>query len=346
VNPQRARRGIEGFPDLYAEIKGRSGSVREDGADSAPPCWHDEAVVRFFQRMGLVPRKWTPKRAALRICIAAGEAAQAHGGSLEEVYGVLHGFVSGEEGVCIETPRCALCSFRDRCRHAGRSPRMKDLPPGDRPRDRLAAQGAESLSDAELISLVIRDGTARESALELAQKVLARFGELRRVAEASVTELCTVPGIGPVKAAQMKATLEIGRRLGEERLTPGVRLQSSADVHNHFRERFRGLKKEVFTLVMLDQRHRVIRTEPISEGSLTQSVVHPREVFKPAISESAAAVIFVHNHPSGDPTPSGQDRDLTTRLVKAGELLGISVLDHVVIGSERFVSFREMGWIG
>lgn len=311
------------------------------------PEWHDAAIVRFFTRLGAIPQSWSPQRAALRIVIAAGESASARGETLSQVFATLRAFVAeGQPGaVCVDIPRCADCPLGAGCRWVRRRPGLKDMPPGQRPRDRLLAMGAESLSDAELVSLLLRDGTARDSALELAQTLISRFGGFRRLAERSLAELRSVPGIGLVKAAQIKAAMEIARRFSSEALTPGALFASSYDVYMHFREQMRPLKKEVFTLVMLDQKHRIIGIRPISEGSLTQSIVHPREVFKPAISESAAAVIFVHNHPSGDPTPSKQDRDLTTRLTSAGELLGIHVIDHVIIGSESFSSFRELGWL-
>ena len=349
MSPGNIKRGIKGFDEIFAAVRR---SIAPDGdatllvCEEQAPQWHDARMVRFFQRLGAVPQTWTPQRAALRICIGAGDVAAADGLALEAVYAILKAFVEEEDpGYCRDAPRCAQCPLRDRCRYVSRNPSVKDLPPGERPRDRLLSAGREGLSDAELLSLILRDGTSRESALDLAKKLLARFGGFRQLAACTVSDLRSVRGIGPVKAAQLVAAFEMARRFASQKLEPGATLTSSTQVFLHFHEELRHLKKETFVLVLLDQKHRVIRTVPISEGSLTQSIVHPREVFRPAIAESAAAVIFVHNHPSGDPVPSQQDRALTRKLVQVAELVGIRVLDHVIIGDDRFLSFAEQGYL-
>ncbi len=225
--------------------------------------------------------------------------------------------------------------------------RIKDWPEEERPREKLLNNGPESLSEAELLAIVLRTGDAssRQSALDHARLLLSRFGSLRKLASASVTEICEIKGIGPVKAAQIKAVFEIARRFGRNTLRKGAPYTSSDAVFEHFREKLGDLAKEKFLVLMLDSKNRLLREMEISVGSLTASIVHPREVFSPVIRESAASIILVHNHPSGDPKPSREDIEITGRLRNAGELLGIRVLDHVIIGSEGYTSFADQGFI-
>ncbi len=226
--------------------------------------------------------------------------------------------------------------------------RIKDWPAAERPREKLLQRGAEALSDAELLALVLRTGDAASgmSALDHARLLLTRFGSLRELARATISELCLVKGIGPAKAAELQAVFQIARRFGTEVLRPGERFTSSAEVFRHYHERLRDHKREVFLALLLDGKNRVIREVQVSEGSLTASIVHPREVFAPVVRESAAAVLFIHNHPSGDPTPSREDLEITTRLREAGELMGVRVLDHIIIGSGEYVSFVDRGLLG
>lgn len=226
--------------------------------------------------------------------------------------------------------------------------RIKDWPEEERPREKLHARGAGALSDAELLALVLRTGDAAAgvSALDLARTLLSRFDSLRELGKATAAELCTVQGIGPAKAAEILAVAEIGRRCGEATLRPGDRFTSSADVFRHYDQRLRDRRKEVFLALLLDSKNRIIREVQVSEGSLTASIVHPREVFGPVVRDSAAAVLFVHNHPSGDPTPSREDLELTTRLRDAGNLMGVRVLDHVIIGCGEYVSLADRGYLG
>lgn len=165
------------------------------------------------------------------------------------------------------------------------------------------------------------------------------------LANRGLEELCQVPGIGPAKAAQLKAAIELGKRVLAAPLSTGTRVGSSLELFHHYYPRLRDLRHEVFKVVLLDAKHAIIRDATVSEGSLTLSIVHPREVFNLAVRESAAAVIFLHNHPSGDPQPSPEDRTLTARLVAAGEVLGIRVLDHLIVGDGRYVSFADQGWL-
>lgn len=224
---------------------------------------------------------------------------------------------------------------------------IREWPEEDRPREKLAAQGPAALSDAELVAILLRTGNAStgETALDQARQLLSRFGNLRRLCSASVAEICKVKGIGMAKAAQILSAGEIGRRMMSEKIESKQTIQCAAEVFQHFRETLPHRKKEVFVAMLLDTRRRVIRHEKIAEGSLDAAVVHPREAFIPAVRESAAAVIFVHNHPSGDPRPSDRDRDITFRLLEAGRVLGINVLDHVIIGEGRYYSFMEEGII-
>jgi DNA repair protein RadC len=212
----------------------------------------------------------------------------------------------------------------------------------DLPRDRLLAHGAASLADAELLALLLRTGARGRSASQLATDLLATHG-LAALAQAAPDELAHEPGVGPAKAAGVLAAMELGRRLATKPLRRGDRIGSPEDVFRHFHARLRDAQVEQFHVVLLDGRHRVMRSVLSSQGTLTASLVHPREVFRPALRDGAAAVVLVHNHPSGDPAPSPEDRELTRRLEQVGTLVGIPVLDHVIIACGGFVSLREEG---
>lgn len=212
-----------------------------------------------------------------------------------------------------------------------------------RPRERLEARGASDLADAELLALVLRSGGAGRGALELAQSLIGHAGGLRPVGDLSLPELRALPGLGPAKAASIAAALEIGRRLAAHRLEPGQRLLSPEEVYRHFFGGLRDARHECFIGVHLDARQRVLSERLVSQGTLTASLVHPREVFRSAIRESAAALVLVHNHPSGDPEPSAEDREVTDRLARAGALLGVRVVDHVIVAERGYFSFREAG---
>jgi DNA repair protein RadC len=222
---------------------------------------------------------------------------------------------------------------------------IKDWPEEDRPREKLLAKGAQALSEAELLAIILRDGNASagKSALDYARGLLNDFGGLKGLEDASPGELSAVKGVGPAKVAQIKACLEIARRVGSQKWENGQPLRSAEDVFHHFRENLGREMRELFYVVLLNNKNRKIREVKISEGSLTASLVHPREVYNPVIRESAAAVIFVHNHPSGDPAPSPEDIDITRRLKEVGDVMGVRVLDHVVIGHDRFFSFNDKG---
>ena len=193
------------------------------------------------------------------------------------------------------------------------------------------------------MAIIIRTGTRRESSLDLAQKILKEHGGLSYLARASVEELKNIRGIGPAKAAQIKAAIEIGRRLvsTDQRERPAIK--SPQDVANLLLEEMRYLDREHFNAVLLDTKNRVIAVDNISIGGLNASLVHPRELFKRAVIKSAAGIILVHNHPSGNPKPSSEDKQVTYRMVKAGEIMGIDVLDHIIIGDGVYESLKEMG---
>lgn len=220
-----------------------------------------------------------------------------------------------------------------------------DWPETERPRERLLKHGPDSLSDAQLVAILLRVGRQEASAVDVAREILQRLRGISGLVHCGLEEICMIPGIGPAKAAQLKAAIEIGRRAMAAPLSTGFRVTSSADLFTHFHPRLRNLRHEIFTTILLDAKNAIIREAVVSEGSLTHSIVHPREVFQSAIRESAASIILLHNHPSGDPMPSQEDRLLTTRLIAGGQLLGIRVLDHLVIGDGRYVSFADQGWI-
>jgi len=223
---------------------------------------------------------------------------------------------------------------------------IKDIPQEERPRERLLRYGAQVLSDAELLAVLIRTGTRSESALVLAQRILKGDGGksgLAYLIDSTIEELSNIKGIGTAKAVQLKAAVELGRRISSYSWRRQVTITSPLDVKELLMEEMRFLEKEHFKTILLNTKNQVISIEEISVGSLNSSIVHPREVFKPAIRRSSASVILVHNHPSGDPTPSKEDIEVTSRLVNAGNILGIAVLDHIIIGNNSIVSLKEQG---
>ena len=221
---------------------------------------------------------------------------------------------------------------------------MRDLPVTERPRERLLRYGADKLSGEELLAVLISRGTGGAPVRDIAHELLVRFGSVAAIADATVEELKRVPGIGTAKACQIKAAFELARRF-QESLAPDTReaLTSPEAVVKVIKPRLVERKKECFFTVLLDVRNRYIRTELVSVGSLDATIAHPREVFNPALHDHAPSIIIVHNHPSGDPTPSGEDISLTRRLREAGNVLGIKLLDHIIIAGENFYSFRSQG---
>ena len=221
---------------------------------------------------------------------------------------------------------------------------LRALAPTDRPRERLRSLGARALSAPELLALVIGPGTKGRPALTLAHDVLARAdGSLRRLGDRPVASLADVPGLGPSRAMAIHAALELGRRLAGELPGEATPLRAPRDVWRAFAPTLEDLPVEEFHVAILDAQHRLERDVCVTRGILNSSLVHPREVFREAIAERAAAIILVHNHPSGDPAPSADDRSVTEQLVAAGRLLDIPVHDHVIIGRGRYISFAEEG---
>jgi DNA repair protein RadC len=213
------------------------------------------------------------------------------------------------------------------------------------PRERIQQLGEMRLSDAECLALLLRTGRRGESAEAMAQRLLRRFGGLGGLASASVREVGTEPGVGAARAAALGGAFGLARRLLEARLRPGIAVRCGRDVAKVVRESVRGTRRENFFALLLDARHRILSLRVVSTGSLESAPVHPREVFSPAVREGAAALVLAHNHPSGDATPSAEDRAVTERLQRAGELLGIEVLDHVVVGDGQCFSFAEEAFL-
>jgi DNA repair protein RadC len=222
---------------------------------------------------------------------------------------------------------------------------IKSWPAHGRPREKLLDAGPEHLSDSELLAVVLPTGgqQAASNAIDRSRAWLARFGSLRALLGASPRALQALRGVGPARAALILAVGELARRCATQPLVRDAPLRTSAEVYRHCGARLASLRKEQFHVILLDSKNRPMKEVRISEGSLTASLVHPREVFLPVIEESAAALILVHNHPSGDPTPSAEDVAITHRLRQIGDILGVQVLDHVVIGHGRYVSFADEG---
>jgi len=228
--------------------------------------------------------------------------------------------------------------------------RIKDLPLSERPRERLAQHGAESLSNADLLAILLRTGLPGCSAVTVAEQLLTRFGRLEALARASLEELQSIRGIGLDKAIAVKAAFTLAQRMAREMTAESPLLDTPERVAELLREENRLYEVEHFQVVLLNTRRRLMRVEKLSQGTLDTLLVHPREVFRPAIAAGASAIVVVHNHPSGDPTPSEQDIKVTRDLIRAGQLLRIEVVDHVILGRrtpERghdFVSLRELGY--
>jgi len=222
--------------------------------------------------------------------------------------------------------------------------RLSEHPESDRPRERLWALGPAALTGQELLAILLGTGCTGRDALAVAGELLGRVdGSLRRLAGRPPAELARVPGVGRGKAARVPAALELGRRVGAEEEPAPERIRGPADVQRFYGARLRDLTVEEFHVLALGSQSQVLGDLLITRGILNSSLVHPREVFRAAIAEAAAGIIVVHNHPSGDPTPSADDRAVTRQLVDAGRLLDLPVYDHVILGGDRYVSFAEAG---
>ena len=219
---------------------------------------------------------------------------------------------------------------------------IKEIPLNDRPREKMAANGAAVLTDAELIAILLRTGTAEKSAIDIASEMTADGGLYKRLAGITrLNELTNIKGLGQAKAATVLAALEIGRRIASAKSIEKIHLSCPQDVADFLMPRLRYAAKEQFVVILLNNKNKVIGTEVVSEGSLSSSIVHPREVFAPAILHHAAAIMVAHNHPSGDPKPSIEDEEVTRQLLRSGKVLGIPMIDHVIIGDGNYYSFLE-----
>lgn len=221
---------------------------------------------------------------------------------------------------------------------------IQHLPEEERPRERLIRSGAESLSTAELIAIILGSGSKSRPILQLAHEIVARFGGMRQLAEATLSELMEIKGIGMAKAIQLKAALNLGMRVSRHDVKVKYRIEHPLHAYYLLKDEMENEKRELFVVILQDIRGYVICHEVISIGSLSQTLVHPREVFYPAIRHKAASLIVAHNHPSGDPTPSPQDFELTKNLVEAGILMNIPLYDHIIIGQQQYVSLRQQGF--
>jgi len=221
---------------------------------------------------------------------------------------------------------------------------INQWPAGDRPREKLITRGPESLSDSELIAILIGTGSQNNSALDIARQILNDYGTLFKFGRAKFIELVEKKGIGEAKAITILAALELGKRVSMSPPDKMVTIKGPEEVFQYFGYRYSDYSHEVFSVLLLDTANQVLSHHPISSGTLNQSLAHPREVFKPAIDQKANSVILMHNHPSGNPTPSQEDIRLTEKMIESGKILGISVLDHVVIGGKNYTSLAQMGY--
>jgi DNA repair protein RadC len=221
--------------------------------------------------------------------------------------------------------------------------RIKEWPEAERPREKLLEQGAKSLSDAELLALLIESGTGGITAVDLAKRLLTEHRNLNILALKEVEELIRMKGIGPARGARILAAFEIGRRTQAGRIDKRAKIGSPADIVQYYLPKFGKLKREVFSVVLLDSGNRIIRDVIITQGTLNASVVHPREVFKAAVDHLAAGVVLLHNHPSGEAYPSEDDKYITSQLVEAGKVMGIPILDHIILADNQYFSFAREG---
>ena len=222
---------------------------------------------------------------------------------------------------------------------------IRDYPKDERPRERFLQDGPQSLSNQELLALLLRTGSKEESVLQLSNRLIKAFEGLRLLKEASVEEMTEIKGIGEAKAIQILAAVELGRRIHKLNDQDRYVIRSPEDGANYCMEEMRFLSQEHFVCLYLNTKNQVLHKRTVFIGSLNASIVHPREVFKEAFRRSAASIICLHNHPSGDPSPSREDIDVTKRLVECGKIMGIEVLDHIIIGEHKYVSLKEKGYL-
>ncbi|MGE4282701.1 MAG: DNA repair protein RadC [Clostridia bacterium] len=226
--------------------------------------------------------------------------------------------------------------------------RIKDLPSEERPYEKLEKYGSEMLSNAELMAIIIKTGTKEETSIQVAQRIIKNYADdtgLAFLYSISLEELKRIKGIGRVKAIQLKSVIEIAKRISSFRNDNRICISSPIDVSKFLMEEMRYLKQEHFKVIMLNVKNRILKQMDITIGTLNASLVHPRDVFSEPVRSKCASIILVHNHPSGDPSPSREDIEITKRLIEAGKILGIDVLDHIIIGDGRYISLKEQGHI-
>ena len=222
---------------------------------------------------------------------------------------------------------------------------IRDVHIADRPRERLIRQGADSLSNQELIAILLRTGTRKESVLVLANRVLSSFDKIQDLKNATIEEFMTVKGVGEAKAVQLLAAAEIGKRLYRKHSEGRYTIRSPEDAAAYLMTDMSSLSQENFVVLFLNVKNEVLHKQTIFIGSLNSSIVHPRDIFREAVKRSAASIICAHNHPSGNPSPSPEDIEVTKRLLEAGSIMGIELLDHVIIGDHKFISLKEKGYM-
>lgn len=221
---------------------------------------------------------------------------------------------------------------------------IRDVNRADRPRERLLRQGAMSLSNQELLAILLRTGTKEESVLALANRVLSTFERLHHLKHATIEEMIAIKGIGEVKAIQILAAIELGRRLSQKQNDDKFTVRSPQDAAAYLMPDMTSLSQEHFVALFLNVKNQIMHKQTIFIGSLNASIVHPREIFREAVKRSAASIICAHNHPSGIPTPSPEDIEVTKRIQEAGYIIGIELLDHIIIGDHQFISLKEKGY--
>jgi len=221
--------------------------------------------------------------------------------------------------------------------------KIRELPEESRPRERMMLLGPEALSDIELLAVLIGSGTAREGVLQLSQRLIAEYGGLHPLFHAGLVRLRKVSGLGPAKACMLTACCELSTRLNSQRRALGSIIRTPEDIAAHFMSQMRYLMQEHLKAAYLDMKNRLVDQRTISIGTLDSSIAHPRDIYRHAVDLPCAAIILIHNHPTGDPSPSKEDIQVTARVQEAGEIMGIPLLDHIIIGDGRFVSLKEKG---
>lgn len=321
--------------------------VRETDTDTRMPVVCTEDIARMLRRVGLVSNQSTPEAVQKQFEELVREVAHAVTRTPIQIMTTFRMYASGLYGVmprpvCGGVPQCKICGLTKQCDYFNLPRRQKQrLSPAQiLPRD-----GADALSEEDLLALLLGGERTGESQRTLARELLDYFGSLRNLAAATYAELHALRNVTHGMALRLGAAAALSGRIASERRHQGPAMRTSKDFYDLYHLQLRDHKKEVFLVVLLDQKNRVIREEVVSSGTLTQALVHPREVFRPAIRAAAAKIAFLHNHPSGDSTPSPEDIKLTKRLVETGGILGIEVLDHVVVGEGSYTSFIDEGYM-